>query len=98
MPRPDPARTAHARAPRRSSITWSVRAPLVAWLQAEAERAAADLGSYRVLEDAWIMPAPKNVKHPGLDLRRVFVWSSAGADAASKARANKLARARDDLV
>ena len=50
MPRTDPARTAHARAPRRNSITWSVRAPLVAWLRAEAERAGADLGSYRVLD------------------------------------------------
>ena len=50
MPRPDPARTEHARSPRRSSITWSVRAPLSAWLRAEAERAAADLGRYRVLD------------------------------------------------
>jgi SAM-dependent methyltransferase len=50
MPPPDPVRTEHARSPRRSSITWSVRAPLVAWLSAEAERAAADLGRYRVLD------------------------------------------------
>ena len=50
MLRPDPARTEHARAPRRSSITWGVRAPLSAWLRAEAERAATDLGRYRVLD------------------------------------------------
>ncbi len=36
--------------PRRSSPTWPVRAPLVAWLRAEAKRAAADLGRYRVLD------------------------------------------------
>jgi len=50
MRRPDPARTEHARSPRRGSITWSVRAPLAAWLRAEAEHAAADLGRYRVLD------------------------------------------------
>jgi SAM-dependent methyltransferase len=50
MARPDPSRTEHARAPRRSSITWGVRAPLIAWLSAEAKRAAADLGSFRVLD------------------------------------------------
>ncbi len=54
-------------------------------------------GTYRVLEDTWTLPAPKNVKHSGLDLRRVFVWSSADADAAAKSRAKKLARAADDL-
>jgi SAM-dependent methyltransferase len=50
MPRRDRSRTELARAPRRSSITWGVRAPLAAWLRAEAERAAADLGRYRVLD------------------------------------------------
>lgn len=35
---------------RRSSITYTVRAPLVRWLQEEAARAAAELGSYRVLD------------------------------------------------
>jgi SAM-dependent methyltransferase len=43
-------RTDHARAPRRSSITWGVRAPLAAWLRFEAERAASDFGRYRVLD------------------------------------------------
>jgi SAM-dependent methyltransferase len=50
MPRRDAGHTELARSPRRSSITWSVRAPLIAWLRAEAERAAADLGRYRVLD------------------------------------------------
>ncbi len=34
---------------------------------------------------------------PALDLRRVFVWSSARAGAAENARAKKLERAREDL-
>jgi SAM-dependent methyltransferase len=50
VPVPDRERTALARAPRRTAATWGVRAPLVAWLRAEAERAAADLGRYRVLD------------------------------------------------
>ena len=41
---------AEQRRPRRSSITYTVRAPLVRWLQEEAARAAADMGSYRVLD------------------------------------------------
>lgn len=65
--------------------------------QRDADKPPAERGSYRVLEDRWTLTPPKNVKHPGLDLRRVFVWSSANADAAAKARAKKLVRARDDL-
>ncbi len=41
---------AEQRGARRSSITYTVRAPLVRWLQQEAARAAADMGSYRVLD------------------------------------------------
>ncbi|MEO7556329.1 MAG: IS1634 family transposase [Acidimicrobiales bacterium] len=65
--------------------------------QRDARKGPAGRGRYRVLEDRWTLAAPKNVKHPGLDLRRVFVWSSAGAGAAANARANKLDRARTDL-
>ena len=54
-------------------------------------------GRYRVLEDRWTMPPPKQAKGSGLELRRVFVWSSAAAGAAARARAKKLERARDDL-
>lgn len=63
----------------------------------DAGKPADQRGTYRVLEDTWTMPAPKNVKHSGLDLRRVFVWSSADAGAAVTARASKLDRARGDL-
>jgi hypothetical protein len=54
-------------------------------------------GRYRVGEDAWAMPAAKSHKGEAIELRRVFVWSSADAGAAAKARAKKLDRARDDL-
>lgn len=65
--------------------------------QRDAAKPADRRGRYRVLEDRWTLPAPKKSKHSGLDLRRVFVWSSADADAAAKSRAKKLNRARDDL-
>jgi transposase len=65
--------------------------------QRDADKLPERRGSYRVLQDTWTLPAPKNSKHSGLDVRRVFVWSSADADAAAKSRANKLARASDDL-
>lgn len=47
---PPSDRTRLARKPRRTSITWAVRAPLVAWMQAEGERADRERGSYRVLD------------------------------------------------
>ena len=53
-------------------------------------------GSYRVSEDTMILTG-KNKTEPDLTLRRVFVWSSARAAAAAKARAKKLDRARGDL-
>lgn len=65
--------------------------------QRDAHKRPAERGHYRVLEDRWTLTAPKNITHPGLDLRRVFVWSSANAGAAAKARTKKLDRARDDL-
>ncbi len=65
--------------------------------QRDADKAPERRGSYRVLEDTWTMNPPKATKGPGLEMRRVFVWSSANAAAAAKARAKKLQRARDDL-
>lgn len=46
----DPAPGAAQRLPSRRSATYAVRAPLVRWLESEAERAARDLGRYRVLD------------------------------------------------
>jgi SAM-dependent methyltransferase len=48
MPEPWPG--AGHRHPPRSLSTYAVRAPLAAWLRAEAFRAATDLGRYRVLD------------------------------------------------
>jgi SAM-dependent methyltransferase len=48
--RPDAWPGAERRDPPLDSPTYAVRAPLAAWLRAEAERAASDLGRYRVLD------------------------------------------------
>jgi transposase len=62
----------------------------------DAGKPAEERGSYRVLEDTMVLTGKKKTD-PVLELRRVFVWSSARAGAAEKARAKKLERARDDL-
>ena len=53
-------------------------------------------GSYRVTEDTMTL-AGKAKGDPTLAVRRVFVWSSANAQAAATNRARKLERARGDL-
>ena len=53
-------------------------------------------GSYRVLEDIMTITG-RRTTDPALEVRRVFVWSSARAAAAATARARKLDRARGDL-
>jgi hypothetical protein len=53
-------------------------------------------GRWRVLEDTMTMPG-KRKRDPVLHLRRVFVHSTARAQAAVTSRAKKLDRARDDL-
>lgn len=63
----------------------------------DGDKPADRRGRHRVLEDRWTMPPPKQAEGSGLELRRVFVWSSAAAGAAARARAKKLDRARDDL-
>ncbi len=62
----------------------------------DANKAEGKRGSYRVLEDTMVIQGRKKAE-PDLHLRRVFVWSSARAGAAAKARAKKLERARGDL-
>lgn len=54
-------------------------------------------GTYKVAEDAWTMPKASGGTGAGVEVRRVFVWSSADAGAAAAARANKLAKATVDL-
>lgn len=66
----------------------------------DRNKPAAARGCYRVGQDTWTMQPPKshkNPKNPSIEMRRVFVWSSADADAAATSRANKLDRARTDL-
>jgi transposase len=62
----------------------------------DADKAPGERGTYRVLEDTMVIVGKKK-SEPDLDLRRVFVWSSARAGAAGAAREKKLARARGDL-
>src|ERR1039458_7753419 len=62
----------------------------------DAGKSPEERGSYRVSEDTMVIKGKKKTD-PDLCLRRVFVWSSARGGAAVKARAKKLARARDDL-
>ncbi|WIX89237.1 hypothetical protein [Amycolatopsis sp. DG1A-15b] len=53
-------------------------------------------GRWRVIEDTMTLAGPRK-KDPVLTLRRVFVHSTARAQAAVTARERKLAQARDDL-
>ena len=53
-------------------------------------------GRWRVTEDTLTLAGPRK-KDPVLSVRRVFVHSTARAQAAATARAKKLDRARDDL-
>ena len=59
-------------------------------------RNASERSVYRVAEDTMVMTGPRK-RDPDIELRRVFVWSSARAGAAEHARAKKLDRARSDL-
>jgi transposase len=54
-------------------------------------------GTWHVVEDTMTINDPKK-KRPALTVRRVFVHSSARAQAAASARATKLDRAADDLT
>ena len=63
----------------------------------DAAKAGPDRGRFRVGEDRWAMAPAKSHKGEAIELRRVFVWSSADAGAAAKSRAKKLERAREDL-
>ncbi len=62
----------------------------------DAGKAAGERGTYRVAEDTMVLTGMKKAD-PHLELRRVFVWSSAHAGAAATARSKKLERARGDL-
>jgi transposase len=65
--------------------------------QRDQFKAVDDRGGYRVAEDTMVLAGPRK-SDPKLNLRRVFVWSSARAGAAKTAREKKLGRARGDLT
>lgn len=92
-----PASKAYVGADVLAGCDWDAAVPVDYVAQRDTNKTAGERASYRVLEDAWTMPPPKSRKAPGLALRRIFVWSSANAEAAAKSRAKKLDRARDDL-
>jgi len=64
--------------------------------QRDQGKPAGRRGAWHVVEDTMSLAGPRK-SDPVLTLRRVFVHSSARADAAGKARALKLERARGDL-
>jgi transposase len=72
----------------------AVRVDYVA--ERDAAKPADRRGTWHVCEDTAPLPGPRR-NDPVLTLRRVFVHSSARAEAAATARAQKLARATDDL-
>lgn len=92
-----PASKSYVSAEVLAACDFDAAAPVDYVAQRDADKPADRRGTYRVLEDTWSMEAPKKTKGTALELRRVFVWSSADADAAGKARAKKLERAREDL-
>jgi transposase len=64
--------------------------------QRDQHKPAGERGRYRVVEDRSTITGPRKSDRP-VELRRVFVWSSADAEATAKTRKAKLARATEDL-
>jgi transposase len=79
-----------------ASLDLAVAAPVDYLAERDRGKPPGQRGGYRVVEDTMAI-AGKRTTDPVLRLRRVFVWSSARAQAAATARARKLDRARDDL-
>ncbi len=71
-------------------------APVDYVAQRDRDKAPEQRGRYRVVEDTMSITGERKAD-PVLTVRRVFVWSSARAEAAAHARDKKLDRARDDL-
>jgi transposase len=65
--------------------------------QRDAAKPAGQRGTWHVVEDTMNLAGPRK-RDPVLGLRRIFVHSSARAQAAASARAKKLDRARGDLA
>jgi transposase len=74
--------------------TWAVELAYVA--ERDRDKPAEERGYYLGLEDTMELSGPRK-NDPVLTVRRVFVYSSARADAVRLARVRKLERARQDL-
>ena len=90
-----PASKAYVGAGVLAACDFDAAVPVDYLAQRDAGKPPAQRGSYRVAEDTMVLAGKK--ADPDLELRRVFVWSSARAGAAAKARSKKLDRARGDL-
>jgi hypothetical protein len=79
-----------------ASLDPAVATPVDYVAERDAGKPPDQRGSYRVVQDTMTI-CGKRKADPVLQVRRVFVWSSARAGAAATARARKLERARADL-
>jgi hypothetical protein len=79
-----------------AALDVAAAAPVDYVAERDQGKPAEQWGSYRVVEDTMTIGG-KRKADPVLRLRRLFVWSSARAQAAATARVRKLDRARGDL-
>jgi transposase len=91
-----PASKAFAPASVLAGCAWDAASPVEYAAGRDTALPAAQRGRYRVFEDAMTIIGPRK-KDPSYTVRRVFVHSSANADAAQRARARKLELAAADL-
>jgi transposase len=79
-----------------SACDYATATPVDYLAERDRTRPVEQRGHYRAFEDSMSI-AGRRKTDPVYTLRRVFIYSSARADAAAHARAEKLDRARDDL-
>lgn len=91
-----PASKTHVPAGELAGLTLGAATEVGYVAQRDQGKPAGQRGRWHVVEDTMSLAGPRK-SDPVLALRRVFVHSSARADAAGKTRALKLERARGDL-
>ena len=91
-----PASKSYVTAETLAACDFDAATPVAYVAQRDEDKSPWKREHYRVLEDVWSMTTRRKSDRP-IELRRVFVWSSAGAGAAAKSRTKKLDRARGDL-
>lgn len=92
-----PASKAFVPAPVLAGCDHEAATPVDYVAERDARLPADQRAHYRVVEDTMTITGPRKTKDPSYTVRRVFVHSSARAQAAATARAKKLDRATDDL-